>query len=45
MIPQAELLFPYHSVAALRGLRGQLMDRFETARTRIPPYSEHGVTP
>jgi hypothetical protein len=45
MIPQTELLFPYRSIAALRGLRGQLMNRFEAARARTLPYLEHGVTP
>ena len=45
MIPQGELLFPHRSVAALRGLRGQLMNRFEAARARMLAYLEHGVAP
>jgi len=43
MIPQNELYSPHRSAAALRGLRGQLMHRFESARARMLAYLEHRV--
>jgi len=45
MGPQGELLFPNRHVTALRGLRGQLMNRSEATRARILEYLEHGVVP
>lgn len=43
MIPQSDLFFPHRSVAALKGLRGQLMHRFEATLACMLAYLEHRV--